>query len=377
MKQRNNILVIIIFLFSISAYLLYASNSGQFSESDDKGFQIKSSEYWNLTGTPIFINNSDPLYNWNKFSTENEWCSGSGIWGDPFRIENVTIDGLGKDSCIKIINSYVPFEIKNCILYHASVGIYLDYTYNGFLLNNTCFENNIGIEFYKECNNISIVRNTLFGNSYGLYIRFCNSTHIVENRIFENSEHGIHLTICINTIIEENDISKNYGGMGAILDVESERSIYIGNRIQENLIGIFIGGSSNILVTKNLFLKNTRGGLNASFCDLENLAYLNCFVSNGINAQDKGLSFNWDNGSVGNYWDDYVGKDSDRDGIGDTPYYVQGLPDVPDNYPLMSCPFYSSKNKIISGYSEFTMIIFSMIFLLISIIYLKKKHLSF
>jgi len=35
---------------------------------------------------------------------------------------------------------------------------------------------------------------------------------------------------------------------------------------------------------------------------------------------------------MGNYWDDYKGNDTDKDGIGDTPYSIDG---DKDNYPLM------------------------------------------
>ena len=38
---------------------------------------------------------------------------------------------------------------------------------------------------------------------------------------------------------------------------------------------------------------------------------------------------------LGNYWSDYAGSDADGDGIGDTPYVIDG---ESDNYPLME-PF--------------------------------------
>jgi hypothetical protein len=42
----------------------------------------------------------------------------------------------------------------------------------------------------------------------------------------------------------------------------------------------------------------------------------------------------WDNGSVGNYWNDYNGIDIDHNGIGDTPYNLSGGSNQ-DRYPLM------------------------------------------
>jgi len=42
----------------------------------------------------------------------------------------------------------------------------------------------------------------------------------------------------------------------------------------------------------------------------------------------------WDNGSIGNYWDDYQGVDANHDGIGDTPYLISGSPGSQDNFPI-------------------------------------------
>jgi hypothetical protein len=46
----------------------------------------------------------------------------------------------------------------------------------------------------------------------------------------------------------------------------------------------------------------------------------------------------WDDGKVGNYWNNYTGADANHDGIGDTPYVVRNDIYTVDRYPLMS-PF--------------------------------------
>jgi nitrous oxidase accessory protein NosD len=65
----------------------------------------------------------------------------------------------------------------------------------------------------------------------------------------------------------------------------------------------------------------------------------NLFFNNRIFAY--GAHFNsdnsWDNGAIGNYWQDYNGNDTDGDGIGDTPYILPSdcVPNGTDHYPLI------------------------------------------
>ncbi len=76
------------------------------------------------------------------------------------------------------------------------------------------------------------------------------------------------------------------------------------------------------------------------------MIYLNNFFNNGINAQSSANNY-WRSPEpiiyrykshtfanyLGNHWGDYTGLDSNRDGIGDTPYNIGS---VSDEYPLIS-----------------------------------------
>jgi nitrous oxidase accessory protein NosD len=68
-----------------------------------------------------------------------------------------------------------------------------------------------------------------------------------------------------------------------------------------------------------------------------NTFYHNNFLNNsryaGVGVRTGNFVNFWDNGEEGNYWDDYNGTDANRDGIGDTPYVIDG--NNVDNYPLM------------------------------------------
>ncbi|GAH46081.1 unnamed protein product, partial [marine sediment metagenome] len=66
-----------------------------------------------------------------------------------------------------------------------------------------------------------------------------------------------------------------------------------------------------------------------------NLVYFNNFSGNGLHAYDDGLYNRWDNGSHGNYWDNYTGSDEDENGIGDTPYNITGSALNKDHYPII------------------------------------------
>jgi len=73
-------------------------------------------------------------------------------------------------------------------------------------------------------------------------------------------------------------------------------------------------------------------------------AVIESFNYNTIyNAYDR--CNNQGNGNIGNYWDDYKGKDENKDGIEDTPYYIKGGNNK-DKYPLMSFQWAEGKNNL-------------------------------
>ena len=138
-KAKRLILLTLIIFFIFSNIFIPNKQSFEFKEKNQ--IQINQSGFWDLTGSLILIDDSDPNYNWT-FTANYVWCSGSGSWTDPYVIENITINGQGSGNCIEIRNSDAYFIVRNCTLYNSgtsnNAGIKLDNVENGTIINNNC-----------------------------------------------------------------------------------------------------------------------------------------------------------------------------------------------------------------------------------------------
>ncbi|MFW9898970.1 MAG: NosD domain-containing protein, partial [Candidatus Thorarchaeota archaeon] len=209
--------------------------------------------------------------NWTETNSTYDWCSGSGTLNDPYVIKNVIINASGSNSGILINNSKnVYFIIKNCTIFDSG-SLYGD---AGIRLENT--------------NNGTIINNNCSNNNFGI--------------LLYNSR---------NNSISLNNITFN------------EYGIYLENNCDNNTI------NGNKIIDNNVYGMNITT-LNCSY----NLIYNNNFTSNGLNAYDNGTDNYWDNETLGNYWDNYIGKDTNDDGIGDTSYSLPGPAGSKDNYPI-------------------------------------------
>ena len=171
--------------------------------------------------------------------------------------------------------------------------------------------------------------------------------------IIQGFDDNIHLENCSNVTIANNTLTSSklnnqQGGLG--IDVWGGKSnIITGNRIMDNVRGItFESTTSNNRVFGNNITNNFRGlWIQQS---QNNSIYNNNFDNNTVNVFIIGeavirgsekvvtpLLNTFDNGTVGNYWSNYNGTDSNGDGIGDVPYVIDEY--NRDNHPLMKPVF--------------------------------------
>jgi parallel beta-helix repeat protein len=186
---------------------------------------------------------------------------------------------------------------------------------NNTVTGNIASNNNIhGILLLKNSNNNTITGNTAGNNGWcgiGLNISSNNNT-ITGNTASNNEWSGIGLKNSSNNTITGNTASNN-GRCGIGLNISSENNIITGNTANSNNAhGIYLNSSSNNLIYNNYF-NNTNNAYDEG---------------NNIWNITKTLGTNIIDGPYlgGNYWSDYIGEDTDGDGLDDIllPYNSSG-----------------------------------------------------
>ncbi len=108
-----------------------------------------------------------------------------------------------------------------------------------------------------------------------------------------------------------------------------------GFTIKNHRNGLVFSNASSNTISRNCIVQNSQYGVYLRPGSTGNEIYRNNFIENSVSVNDTfgGNSFN--NSEIGNYWDDYMGKDKDGNGIGDTLYEVPGKGESVDYLPSM------------------------------------------
>jgi len=201
-------------------------------------------------------------------------------------------------------------------------GIYLYYSSNNTLTNNTASNNWDGISLYCSSDN-NLTNNTASNNWYGIFLYSSSNSMLTNNAANSNGDYGIWLASSNNNTLANNTAASN------------------------NCDGMHLYLSSNNTLTDNTCANNNHSGIYVSFSCNNNTIYNNWF-NNTVNAYDEGTNI-WNTTKTlgtniigghylgGNYWSDYSGNDTNRDGLGDTPYNIEGA--NKDYLPLTTLAF--------------------------------------
>jgi len=253
--------------------------------------------------------------------------------------------------------------INNLIDHSANGrGIYLDNAYKAVIKNNIVNDTYAGGIDIENSNSNALGAHTIYGNYVGnitgnpaLRIISSNENHM-ENNVFRSSTNGIYISGSSGNYIKSNEIfwNSNSGiviSMGSLntvenssiydngnigIDLSSSQSNIIRNDIYSNGIDISLD-ASNCIIRENSIHHSRTYGIYAGTNSRENIIYNNTFhIKTGMyHAKEEG-SNHWDDGTIGNYWDDFYGPDPTSSSTLDTLkdedfYYTKG--GVCDKHP--------------------------------------------
>ena len=240
---------------------------------------------------------------------------------------------------VKVIDSVIDYS-------RNGYGILIDSSH-GAVIKNTTINSTRGI-YIGNSNLITIDSNKIMNCSNEPAIRITNSVgNQIINNYIDNSTFGIYASECSDTLIDNNRIAFN-DNSGIVIISGSGNQIFnntldnnpinginlggsegtvSGNNIIKNSMGISIGGSSYV-ISDNYIYDSLNTGIYARYGSKDNIIYNNILKDNiDFNAEEDGNN-NWDNGYLGNWWDDFYGPDPAN--INNTVQY--NLINVPDIY---------------------------------------------
>jgi nitrous oxidase accessory protein len=191
----------------------------------------------------------------------------------------------------KIINNHVSFTRD---------GIYVDVSDHALFQGNRLHHLRYGSHYMNSNFNVW-ENNDSYLNRGGLALMEVRNQTVRNNRAWGNSDHGIMLRTIVDSIVEHNVVAGN--GRGFFI-YDAEYNTLHNNLIIANRVGVHLwAGSIHNDVEGNDLINNS-----------EQIKY--------VASKDEYWGV-----KTGNYWSNYVGWDSDGNGVGDVPYEANDLVD--------------------------------------------------
>ncbi len=250
---------------------------------------------------------------------------------------------------------------NNVLVNNRFAGLFLWLSKNNTVTGNQLMANNFGALVAASDNNV-ISDNAIAANPTGIQLSAGSTGNkITQNIIYQkNTKYGIAIGQATGNIITQNSIAEAETGI-SISKTGTDNTVSF-NTIVAGAYGVEVTGSYNT-ISHNLIAQQSQGILfpetygkvkvvgnvirdnvfSENQKDLylnkdseANMIYGNYFLDTGkAVVEDYGNGNAWTQSGVGNYWATYTGKDTDKDGIGDTPMTVYPST-AQDTAPIMT-----------------------------------------
>ncbi len=276
--------------------------------------------------------NSAIVVRGNGFILKNCSIFGAQVAVSAQDVQDLTIQNTTMESCdtgASILQSarvkVTASRITNCKKY----GLDIEKSWDVILDNNSIVNNtNAGI-LLKETNEGVIQDNTLSMNTFGLSLWNASYNQVRRNRA-DHNYYGILVTTWSNynnitdNLAEDNSRSEIVTGFGIGISLQENSSynMLLRNTAKGNFNGLEISKGCKFNAVYDNNASDNKHGIRLNE-NRNNLVFCNNFFRNNINAYEN-TSLNIWNTTIGNYYNDYQGKDENNDGIGDKPYSLPG-----------------------------------------------------
>ncbi len=211
---------------------------------------------------------------------------------------------------------------------------------NNTVRGNTIAMDETGIMVWGWNNKIegNVISDPSDRTANGIYMVYAYNSVVTENTISNVKMEGIWLRRSSNNTILNNQISASSTydtawSSGFLLMSSSKRNVIYGNTTSGFLRGVSVLFSSDDNMIANNGIASTKYQAIVIDDCTDNIVYGNDFGNYGRLPYDNNENL-WEQDGMGNHWRDYVGTDTNGDGVGDEPFVVG--PEGADNFPLMS-----------------------------------------
>jgi parallel beta-helix repeat protein len=288
----------------------------------------------NVEGVHLMNNSTNnTIINNNLTGNSTSWC-GISLWNSiSTNLTNNTISGMQEGVYITQSASYNTVT-QNNIIDNLNSAICMDGNsqYNNIHNNINISRNGNGIRLYQVTentinnNNITnsnwaaicldnasrntVLLNTISSNQEGIYV-FNNANYniISNNTSFNNAYSGICVNNAINNTVIWNNIASNGNGV-RLYNYANQNNLTYNDVTGHGWAGIVMDGSYQNQLHFNT-IQNNGYGIYSMSSSSNNQIYQNNFINNtASNSFEDGTTNTYDNGLVGNYWNDYGGSGS-------------------------------------------------------------------
>ena len=269
------------------------------------------------------------------------------VMGENITLQNFEIKDSGfgfmDDFAAILVEDSKSILIKNLTLTDNFFGIFVAKSEKVDVSNNTIISNAVrqttsgnGIHIWYS-KDVQVHQNEITGHRDGIYLEFVEGSMITGNNVYSNIRYGLHFMYSDNCSYIGNEFRDNISGVAVmytknvvmrhnrfvqnwganrygLLLKEIKDSVVQFNRFETNSVGIYSEASNRIKIERNEFYNNGTA-IRMMANGLDNRIERNNFIGNVFEVSTNSRSN--PNHYEGNYWSQYKGYDLDRDGVGD------------------------------------------------------------